>query len=86
LLRRRNILVVDDVWGSGKTITAVKNRITAADGNPFTCVLHFNPYRNMFGTVKPDFYAAITDAFIVYPWEVHRGPQPFLLGGDYPST
>jgi len=43
LLRGKRCLVVDDVWGSGRTITAVKNRIAAAGGSPFTCVLHFNP-------------------------------------------
>lgn len=79
LLRDQKILVVDDVWGSGRTITAVKNRITSAGGLPFTCVLHFNPYRNLFGTVRPDYYAAITDAYIVYPWEINRGPESILL-------
>lgn len=79
-LRGRYTLVVDDVWGSGRTITAVKNRVSAAGGLPYTCVLHFNPYRNLFGTVRPDYYAAITDAYIVYPWEIERGPDRVLLG------
>jgi hypoxanthine phosphoribosyltransferase len=79
LLRGRRVLVIDDVWGSGRTITAVKNRISGAAGLPLTCVLHFNPYRSLFGTVRPDYYAAITDAHIVYPWEVNRGPETVLL-------
>jgi uncharacterized protein len=79
LLRGKRLLVVDDVWGSGRTITAVKNRISGAAGQPYTCVLHFNPYRSLFGTVRPDYYAAITDAFIVYPWEINRGPETVLL-------
>lgn len=79
LLRARRILVVDDVWGSGRTITAVKNRVSAAGGFPSTCVLHFNPHRNLFGNHRPDYYAAITDAFIVYPWEIDRGPNRFVL-------
>ncbi len=79
LLRGRTTLVVDDVWGSGRTITAVKHRVAAAGGFPFTCVLHFNPYRNLFGTARPDYYAAITDAYIVYPWEIARGPHTILL-------
>ena len=79
LLRGRKVLVVDDVWGSGRTITSVKNRISGAAGSPYTCVLHFNPYRSLFGTVRPDYYAAITDAFIVYPWEINRGPEAVLL-------
>jgi hypoxanthine phosphoribosyltransferase len=80
-LRGRRILVVDDVWGSGRTITAVKNRVSAAGGFPATCVLHFNPYRNLFGNHRPDYYAAITDAYIVYPWEVDRGVDRILLAG-----
>lgn len=76
----RPTLIVDDVWGSGRTITAVKNRVSAAGGFPETCVLHFNPYRNLFGHVRPDYYAAVTDAFIVYPWEVNRGTDQVMLG------
>jgi hypoxanthine phosphoribosyltransferase len=79
LLEGRRTLVVDDVWGSGRTVTAVKNRVSAAGGFPFTCVFHFNPYRNLFGSARPDYYAAITDAFIVYPWEIDRGPDTALL-------
>ncbi len=79
LVQGRRVLVVDDVWGSGRTITAVKNRISGAAGTPLTCVLHFNPYRSLFGTVRPDYYAATTDAYIVYPWEISRGPEAVLL-------
>ncbi len=79
-LRERSTLIVDDVWGSGRTITAVKNRVSAAGGFPETCVLHFNPYRSLFGSVRPDYYAAVTDAFIVYPWEIDRGADKVLLG------
>ena len=80
LLQGKRCLVVDDVWGSGRTITAVKNRIAAAGGLPFTCVLHFNPYRTLFGTLCPDYYAAITDAHIIYPWEIDRGKDKVRLG------
>jgi hypothetical protein len=78
-LSGRTSLVVDDVWGSGRTITAVKNRVSAAGGIPYTCVLHFNPYRNQFGAARPDYYAAVTDAHIVYPWEIDRGADRVLL-------
>jgi hypoxanthine phosphoribosyltransferase len=69
LLRAKRILVIDDVWGSGRTSTAVKTRVSAAGGMPFTSVLHFNPHRNLFGSARPDYFAASTDAYIVYPWE-----------------
>ncbi|MDH5605360.1 MAG: phosphoribosyltransferase [Anaerolineae bacterium] len=74
-LRGRQVLVVDDVWGSGRTSTAVKNRVSAAGGYPSTCVLHFNPHRNLFGSTRPDYFAASTDVHIVYPWEIDRGPD-----------
>jgi hypothetical protein len=87
MLRGRRTLVVDDVWGSGRTITSVKNRVSSAGGFPATCVLHFNPYRNLFGSARPDYYAAVTDAFIVYPWEIDRGPdRAFLDRSPQPSS
>lgn len=79
LVRGRRMLVVDDVWGSGRTMTAVKNRISGAAGIAYTAVLHFNPYRSLFGTLRPDYFAATTDAHIVYPWEIKRGPEAVLL-------
>lgn len=80
LLRSRKTLIVDDVWGSGRTITSVKIRVQAAGGFPYACVLHFNPYRNLFGSARPDYFAAVTDAHILYPWEINRGPDQVLLG------
>jgi hypothetical protein len=78
------VLVVDDVWGSGRTVTAVKNRVQAAGGRPSTCVLHFNPSRSLFGAARPDYYAAITDAYIVYPWEGGQGLEKVLLDQPEP--
>ena len=72
LLAGRRTLVVDDVWGSGRTITAVKNRVEAAGGFPELCVLHYNPGRTLFSQAWPTYYAAITDARIIYPWEIDR--------------
>jgi len=80
MLRGRRVLVIDDVWGSGRTMTAVRHRTVAAGAVAYTCVLHFNPYRSLFGNLRPDYYAAITDAYIVYPWEISRGPD-FVLRG-----
>ncbi len=73
LLVGRKTLIVDDVWGSGRTSTSVKERVSAAGGTAVTCVLHYNPYRSVFTKAKPDYYAEATDAYIVYPWETDRG-------------
>ena len=61
------------LWGSGRTMISVKDGLLAADCRPRTCVLHFNPYRSLFAKAKPDYYGAVTDAHIVYPWEYDRG-------------
>jgi hypoxanthine phosphoribosyltransferase len=80
VLSGKRTLIIDDVWGSGRTIAAVKHRVAGAGGLPYTCVLHFNPYRNLFNSVRPDFYGAITDAYVIYPWENPRGSEGAFLG------
>lgn len=73
LLEDRKLLIVDDVWGSGRTSLSVKGRCEVAGAVAYTTVLHFNPYRSLFDKAEPNFYGAITDAFVIYPWEVDRG-------------
>ncbi len=72
LLAGRKVLVVDDVWRGGRTITTVKARVEAAGGQPELAVLHYKPKQSLFARLKPDYYAAITDEYIVYPWEIDR--------------
>jgi uncharacterized protein len=85
LLYGKRLLVVDDVWGSGRTITAVKNRVLGAGGMPELCVLHYNPHRSLFGTMKPDYFGAITDARIIYPWEGGRDVDGIMLPHQKPE-
>lgn len=73
LVVNRRTLTVDDVWGSGRTSIAVRQRVLSAGGTAFNCVLHYNPYRSLFTKDEPDFYGAVTDAYVVYPWEIDRG-------------
>ncbi|RME83762.1 MAG: phosphoribosyltransferase [Caldilineae bacterium] len=82
LLRGRRVLVVDDVWDSGRTINTVRGRVEAAGGQPKTCVLHYKPARSRFPEREPDFYAAITDRWIIYPWELDRGPDFAVRGPE----
>lgn len=79
LLTNRRILIVDDVWGSGRTSISVRERVAAAGATGMTCVLHYNPYRSLFSKEQPDFYGAVTDAYIIYPWEVDRGVRGIAL-------
>ncbi len=36
--------------------------------------------------IKPDFYAATTDAFVIYPWEVDRGLRRMGLMSPEPEA
>jgi len=71
-LAGKRILVVDDVWDSGRTIVAVKERIERVGGEPRTAVLHYKPTHSAFPTMCPDYYAAEVDGWIVYPWDPSR--------------
>lgn len=75
LIRDRRILVVDDVWTRGRNSVTVASRVDKAGGKPDTCVLHYKPGSSLYPGITPTFYAAVTDAYIIYPWEIDRGPE-----------
>lgn len=75
LLEGRRVLVVDDVWTRGRNIVTVAGRVDAAGGEPDTCVLHYRPAASLYPGFTPTYYAAVTDAHVVYPWELDRGPE-----------
>jgi uncharacterized protein len=79
-LKDRKLLIVDDVWGSGRTSISVRERVVSAGGVAFNCVLHFNPYRSLFTKASPDFYADTTKEYIIYPWEIDRGMRGIPMG------
>lgn len=78
LLEGRRILVVDDVWTKGRNSVTVANRVDAAGGNPENCVLHYKPASSLYPGHTPTYYAAVTDAYVIYPWELDR--EPDMLG------
>src|SRR5438552_8952197 len=65
----RRVLVIDDVWDTGSTIVAVRDRLRAAGAMTEVCVLHYKPTRSRVPGDKPDYYAEETDGWIVYPWD-----------------
>ena len=78
VLHGRRVLVVDDVWTKGRNCITVANRIDAAGGIPDICVLHYKPASSLYPGFTPTYYAAVSDAYIIYPWELDRGPE--MLG------
>jgi uncharacterized protein len=79
LLKGKRILVVDDVWDSGRTIVAVKERIDRAGASADMAVLHYKPANSKFDS-RPDYYAETTDEWIVYPWDPTRARPPKGVG------
>jgi uncharacterized protein len=65
----RRILVVDDIWDSGRTAELVRRRISEAGGVPTVAVLHYKPLRSVYPDRQPDVWLAETDDWILYPWE-----------------
>jgi hypothetical protein len=51
-----------------------KGRVAAAGARAETSVLHYRPRSNLFPSTGPDYFGAITDRYIVYPWE----PPPLV--------
>jgi uncharacterized protein len=69
ILYGKRILIVDDVWDSGRTAVAVRERVEEAGGLPSVAVLHYKPARSRYPDERPDFYVDETDEWIVYPWD-----------------
>ena len=72
LLAGKRVLVVDDVWDSGRTAMAVRERVKVARGHPHVAVLHYKPHASRFPSDQPDYFAEITADWIVYPWDDER--------------
>ena len=72
LLHGKRILIVDDVWDSGRTAMCVRQRVQVAGGIPTIAVLHYKPRASHFPDHAPDFYAEMTDNWLVYPWDEER--------------
>jgi hypothetical protein len=76
LLAGKSVLIVDDVWESGRTAAAVIDGVRATGGRPEMAVLHFKPGSSLLPNARPDFYAESTADWIVYPWDAVRGAMP----------
>ena len=64
-----SILVVDDVWDSGRTAAEVRERVQADGGSPVLAVLHYKPHASRYPDRAPDYHAEVTEDWIVYPWD-----------------
>jgi len=75
LLTNRRILVVDNIWANGRAIVVVQSRLAAVGCECETAVLHYRIKANLFPGMGPTYYGAVTDRYIVYPWEIGVTPR-----------
>jgi uncharacterized protein len=68
LLAGRRVLVVDEVWETGETMTEVLARVRAAGGIPMSAVVHYKPGRSRV-TGAPDHHAATVHGWVTYPYK-----------------
>ncbi len=68
LLAGRRILVVDEVWETGETMTEVLSRVRAAGGEPVSAVIHYKPGRSRVAG-RPDHFAATLEGWVTYPYK-----------------
>ena len=68
LIAGRRVLVVDEVWETGETMTEVLARVRAAGATPVSAVVHYKPTRSRVAGA-PDHYAAIVDGWVTYPYK-----------------
>ena len=65
-ITNRNVLVVDDVSDSGKSLkVAMEHMLEKGAANVKTATIYYKP-QSIF---KPDFFAYSTSAWIIFPWE-----------------
>lgn len=79
LLEGRRVLVVDDVWDTGRTARAVRERARRCGaGEVKVACLHWKPKGGLEAGVevggrekgdRPDYWGDETGRWIVYPWE-----------------
>lgn len=76
LLRGKSVMVVDDVWDSGRTAIAVRDRVREVAHHVDLVVLHYKPESSEFPDQKPDIYGEITGDWIIYPWDEFENSSP----------
>ena len=68
LLVGRRVLVVDEVWETGETMTEVVARVRAAGATPVSAVIHYKPGRSRVAGA-PDHYADTAHDWVAYPYK-----------------
>jgi len=77
-LRNKDVLLLDDVSDSGKSLVAIKKYLQRKRPRTLTvATLYVKPWTVMI----PDVYVGKTDAWIVFPWELYEAMKSVSLNG-----
>jgi hypoxanthine phosphoribosyltransferase len=68
LLAGQRVLVVDEVWETGETMTEVLSRVRAAGGTAVSAVIHYKPGRSRVDGA-PDHWADTVNDWVTYPYK-----------------
>jgi uncharacterized protein len=68
-LRGKNVLLVDDVSDTGKSLIAIKRYLNSKRPRSLTIA---TAYLKPWTKVVPDYYVKETDAWIIFPWELYE--------------
>ena len=83
----RRVLIVDDVFDTGKTMQAVCRRLAGTGASVKVATVYWKPASNQTD-FRPDFYLRETDEWIVFPHEMegltpeeirHKDPELYAL-------
>jgi hypoxanthine phosphoribosyltransferase len=75
-----NVLIIDDIFDTGRTMQAVINNIHNTSNIKIATVF-YKPHANLTN-IKPDFTAQVTDKWIVFPNEIAGLTAPELKQKD----
>jgi hypoxanthine phosphoribosyltransferase len=67
-LHGRRVLIVDEVWESGRTLQQVIAAAEAAGATVRTAVLHYKPEQSEVDRA-PDHYAGTATSWVIYPYK-----------------
>ena len=81
LIRERRVLIVDEICGSGETLSMVKEKAVALGA---TAVKSAVLYAHTWGIAVPNYIGIVTDALVLNPWdrEVLQGNE-FVFHPEY---
>ncbi|MCC6052005.1 MAG: phosphoribosyltransferase [Fervidicoccaceae archaeon] len=74
-VRGKEVLIIDDVADTGKSIQTATTVVGLHGAKTIrTATLYIKPW----STIKPDFYYAETDRWIVFPWELREIIEEYI--------